>query len=61
MSRRLIVELAAALKDAGPSCECCITPHGAWCDSCTAVADALVKLNPAFDKARFLRDCGVRT
>ena len=32
----------------------------AWEEACANVADALAKDNPRFDRARFLRACGVQ-
>jgi hypothetical protein len=55
--KRLFTELSTALKAAMP-----INPTGsglfAWARSIGAVADVLGKHNRAFDRDRFLRDCG---
>jgi hypothetical protein len=61
MTRKHVEAVAAALKAVRDS----YSPHWnpnlfrACTDNARAVARALAVLNPRFDTARFLRDCGV--
>jgi hypothetical protein len=50
--KRLFTELSSALRE---------VPNGTggWVGSCIAVAYVLGLHNRAFDRARFLRDCGI--
>lgn len=59
LTRRHIVALAAALKSV--SVDPAYEPPRAWQHEadCNAVADVIGEDNRAFDRERFLKDCGV--
>lgn len=62
MTRKHIEAIAAALLDAKPTYDAIgDNEEGtyAWESCCQLVAASLRGLNPKFDTARFLRDCGV--
>jgi hypothetical protein len=65
MSKKHFEALAAALKEARPFTKGYNTPDqvGAvllpWEESCLAVAGVCARFNPNFDRARFLKACGV--
>lgn len=52
MTRKYIEALAEAIRDVGPDE---LTAY----NIAKSVAAAIAALKPGFDKARFLRDCGV--
>ena len=63
MTRKDYEMLAAALATARPaSFENWRTSSGEryqYCKDCEAICDAIAANNPAFDRALFLRNCGV--
>jgi hypothetical protein len=66
MTRKDYIMLAEALASARPSGEDCGNPERTrgtvdqYARDCEAIADALAE-NPRFDRARFLRACGVQS
>lgn len=68
MTRKDFQALAQALKDQAPMQEWIKSPQdnppfiaaqAQWTLDCRAVADVCGKMNPAFDRSRFLRACGL--
>jgi len=57
MTRRHVEAIAAALEAGAPIHNPDMRTGYQW--AAIDVANALQKLNPSFDRARFLRDCGV--
>lgn len=57
--RRVFTEVAAALAKAEPFAPDEHEMKYAWRKSCRAVADAFAGMNQAFDRERFLADCGI--
>ena len=59
MTRRHYEWLAATLAGVQPGTGADIAEQAQWLDTCDAFADALESSNPRFDRARFLKACGV--
>ena len=59
MTRKDYEVLAAALADARPTANENKAWHSQHCIDALAVADALARDNARFDRARFLKACGV--
>lgn len=62
--RRHYEELAAALKAAKPFETFTLyglVRIGQWARDCQAVAEVLQRINPGFNRERFLLDCGVQS
>lgn len=57
MTRKDYVMLAAVMLDQKPTAE--TVKYQAWENCCQAIAEALKDDNQCFDKARFLKACGV--
>lgn len=60
MTRRHVEAIAAAIKQAR-TINLSLYANGVYATDRTAmhIADAIEGINPSFDRARFLRDCGV--
>lgn len=61
MTRKDYVLIAAALNGACPDTRRLVREYNGWHVAVCALANALAADNPAFDRARFLKACGVQS
>jgi len=59
MTRKYIESIAKRLRACRPDAAYDPMHNAGWETACNAVADAIAAHNKAFDRARFLTDCGV--